>query len=440
MPWPTPRTTVGRRCVRFRHTGRHRRAATRAVDLTDRRVRTLTATNLACCLGTGLWTPLGPLWATRVLHLPVGRVGLIYTVTGALSLLIAVPVGRTADRVGAAPVYAAGLAVQAAAMGVAISARDQTGFAAATFLLTAAGQAAAGGRAALIAQLAPTRSTDLAAWLRRGTNLGAALAFLAAAPVIAAGRASAYRAAAAAIAVLCVLCAASAARLSAGSAPRHRQDSRVRPLRDRPYLAVTALCAALSLHFDLFAFALPLWTLAATRAPLWAVSAAGITNTLIVVVAQGRIGAAVRRPQQGSRALAAAGLLAAGGCAAAPAITALPPPGALIAVLAFTAVLSAAELQFTAGCFAVSYLLAPAGAHGAYQGVFALGRGAVKAAAPALLTGTLLQRGCAGWLTLAAIFLLAALPVRPAVLRAAHTRIVGDPPRPPRPLLPAAAV
>src|SRR5919199_3230137 len=75
----------------------------------------IAAGTLASAVGNGAWYASWALFLTRSVGLSPAQVGVGMTCAGAAGLVCATPVGRLADRLGAREVYAALLAVQAAA-------------------------------------------------------------------------------------------------------------------------------------------------------------------------------------------------------------------------------------------------------------------------------------------------------------------------------------
>jgi hypothetical protein len=73
------------------------------------------------------------------------------------------------------------------------------------------------------------------------------------------------------------------------------------------------------------------------------------------------------------------------------------------------------ELAQSAGGYALSFELPPPGQEGAYQGVFALGRGLQQFAGPALVTALAVGLGPAGWMVLACHFIVLALLCVPVI-------------------------
>ncbi|MFI5928900.1 hypothetical protein ACIA3K_23420 [Micromonospora sp. NPDC051543] len=80
------------------------------------------------------------------------------------------------------------------------------------------------------------------------------------------------------------------------------------------------------------------------------------------------------------------------------------------------------ELWHSAAGWGISFGLAPADAHGQYQGTYGMGYELGKMLAPVVVTSLALGWGVPGWLVLAGLFLLLGALVSPVVQWAGRTR------------------
>src|SRR5947208_3521343 len=96
---------------------------------------------------------------------------------------------------------------------------------------------------------------------------------------------------------------------------RRRGDGQRRwvALADRPYLAVTAVNAIISINYGIFTVGVPLWITTHTSVPRWTVALLMLVNTLAIVTLQVRASRAVTNPRAGGVALRPAGLAFAAG-------------------------------------------------------------------------------------------------------------------------------
>ncbi|MFI6686448.1 MFS transporter [Streptomyces sp. NPDC050485] len=180
-------------------------------------------------------------------------------------------------------------------------------------------------------------------------------------------------------------------------------------LRDRTYLAATAVNAVMSLHFAVPTFLLPLWIAEHTSAPRWTISAMLVLNTILVVVLQVRFSRNVGDVPSAGRAMRWAGMALSAGLV----LMALAekPPGrlAILPLAAGVVAYTLGEIWHTAASAEYSFGLAPADAQGQYAGVFGLGHGLAEGASPAVMSALPLALGLPGWLALAALLLATGL-------------------------------
>ncbi|WP_104814292.1 hypothetical protein [Kitasatospora sp. MMS16-BH015] len=187
-------------------------------------------------------------------------------------------------------------------------------------------------------------------------------------------------------------------------------------LRDRRYLAFTALSALTGLQGDVLLFVLPLWIVGHTDAPHWLVGATALLNTLMVVALQVRTGRDVRTDTDAARLWRRAGWAFLAGMTLTAFATGQPAWLAALLLLLGMAVHTTGELWQAVGSFELRYSLAPAHAQGEYAGVLKLGTGIADALAPSLLALLCLTWGRPGWLLLGTVLALAGHAV-PHLLR-----------------------
>ncbi|MGW1927207.1 MFS transporter, partial [Streptomyces massasporeus] len=203
--------------------------------------RTLAASNFVNTVGSGLFLTAGVLYFTQAVRLPAGTVGLGLGIAGALSLAVGIGVGHLADRCGARGVYVATLAVQAAATAAFVFADSFWPFVLAVSTATGAKAAGLAARAPLVRHYGGERPQEFRAYLRAVTNVGISLGALLAGWAVQVGTLGAYQllvlgnslAFGASAVVLFLLPPVAPAPVARG--PRWIA------LRDRPYLALTAL-------------------------------------------------------------------------------------------------------------------------------------------------------------------------------------------------------
>lgn len=376
--------------------------------------RVLAVATLVNTVGNGLFLTGSALFFTRSVGLSAGQVGLGLTLAGLLGLLVGIPAGHLADRRGARQVLVALLVGQGAAMACFALVRGFGSFllvASAYTVLERAGNAVRQGLVA--ASLPPQDRVAGRAYLRAVTNVGisggAALAGLA----LAADSREAYVALVLGNAVSCVLAAAVLLRLPAG-VRRTAQEagSMLLALRDRPFVAVTALNGVLGLHYALLEVAVPLWVVRHTDAPISVVALLFLVNTACCVLLQVRVARSSADVPSSAVAVRRGGLLLSASCLVFAAST-LGGPATAVTVLVLAALVNVAgELYQAAGAWGLGFGLAPEHAQGQYQGLFSTGFAAAQGLGPLVVTVTAVQ-GVWGWTVLAVVFAVAGAAMVP---------------------------
>ncbi len=376
-------------------------------------LRRFALANLVNTVGSGLYLTGSALFFTRVVGLSVDQVATGLALATAVGLALMTVCGRLSDRFGAKPVYVALLLVQAAAMVWFTQVHGYGWFLAAATVSAIADRGISGVVGALVHVVSDQQDRAVArAQLRTTSNIGMGGGTLLAGAALAVDTHLAYLALIAGNAVMFLLAALIVARMPVHGRPAARRTAgertrRAGPLRDRRYLALTAANGLLSLHAGILSFAVPLWIADHTAAPTWTVSLVLIVNMVLVIVLQVKVSGSATDIPASARMARWAGITLASSCAI---MAATPYLGAVLAVLtlvAWVTVFSLGELTQSAGQFYYGFALAPDEAMGAYQSVFALGQGVVRALAPLLLTATVLDHGSAGWLALGALVGLA---------------------------------
>ncbi|MEU3395940.1 MFS transporter [Streptomyces filamentosus] len=403
-------------------------------------VRSLGVLIFVNATGNGLFLAVSTIWFTRGLGYSTGRVGLALTLAGLCGVLAAYPAGRAADRYGARRVLAVLHVFQAAAMAGFAFAGTYPAFILLACAVTAGSRANAAVRSTLYAHSLPAATRTPALGLLRAVNnagigAGAALG----AGVTAFGHHGAYQAAILANA-LTFLLALLPLRAVPTAPPitekpvtdrpggsRHPGDfgpttRRPGALRDRPYLAVTALNAIVNMLYVVLEVALPLWLVGHTSAPAPLVGVLLVLNTVLVVALQVRASRGVSELPAAAQAFRLGGLLTALACVTAAAAAHRAPAVATVILLTAVLLLTLGEVTSQAGSWTLGYALAPDHAQGAYQGVFQTGISVTQALGPVVVTALVLPHGTAGWLALGAVFGAAALALPPTARRAARHR------------------
>jgi MFS family permease len=383
---------------------------------------------LVSAIGTGAFLSVSVVFVTRIVHLSAATLGLGLTVSAAIALGTAVPIGILADHVGPKRVLVAICVWRGACFVAYPFVQDTWQFLAVVCLLGVVERSAAPMEQALVGQaVGPDERVRVLAVLRSVRNVGLTLGALLGSIGLLVDTRPGYAAILLTNAATFAVCAVLAARLPllAGPATGLRRRFSAAVLRDRPFLGFTLVSAVLTVHMTLLSVGLPLWIVDHTDVSHAIVAPLLVVNTVLAVALQVRASRGTEDIAGAARALRRAGFALAATCLLALAVPRLPVlVGAGVLVVAMVA-LTAGELLQSAGGWGGSYLLARPGQEGVYLSVFWLGVSLQQIAAPAVLTWVV-GAGTWGWLGLAAVVLAAGLAA-PAVGRRAAARPAPEP-------------
>jgi MFS family permease len=390
-------------------------------------VRALTASTSLTTLGDGLFATISVLYFHRVLGLRLVEVGVGLTLASLAGLLVALPIGHLADRIGARRV----LLVLTFAAGPAVLCYLFAG-SFLTFVLTACtvGIVQRGCRTvlpALVAVIAsPEERVVARAHQQVASNIGISLGAGAAGIALYVDNRTAYEALLVGAALAYVGSAFVLARIPVRlpAVARGERPSAWSALKDLRFLRFTALNSVLFFNSGLMEIALPLWLVTYTRAPDWLLSVLIVMNTIIVVIFQVNVSSqgGDRSPDAWARVSRLGGLFLGLACllyGTAGWGNTLVAAGVLVlAMVAHTW----GEVYHVAAEWGLSFQLAHQHAPGQYQGVVAMGRGTTNVVAPVALVAVV-EAGQAGWIVLAAVFVAAGVAM-PAAVRGKLIRAV----------------
>lgn len=387
--------------------------------------RILAASTLVNTIGSGAFVPLSAIYFTRQVGLSPLQVGIGLGVAGFVGIAVSQLAGRLADRSDARRLCIGLMVCEAAAMAAYAYVASFPAFLLVATLVVAGDRSSGAVLGNLVGAAGADGAgrTKISAYLRVMLNVGLTLGAVLSGIALQVDTAAAYRTVILVNAATYALAAVPLLWLRTTGTPAAATRSR-RPaaVRDRPYVAVLVVCGLLSLHYDVLVFAMPLWIVQHTAAPRWTVSMLFIVNTILIVVMQVR---ASRRAESLSAAATLtdrAGLLMLVSWTLLG-ITGLLPAAAAVTVLVGLVLLhTLAEMWQAAGAFYLSFELAPEGAHGEYQALFAAGRNTVRALAPIFLTFLCLNNDWWGWLIAGALMAVLGRLTPPLVRWAARTR------------------
>ncbi|MFI5945976.1 MFS transporter [Micromonospora chalcea] len=394
--------------------------------------RILALSTLVNTVGRGTWLTASALFLTRSVGLSVAQVGVALTLTALVSLVASTPMGYLADRLGPRGLQMAALIASAGCTAALVAVRSFTGFLVVGVLMALADAGTRGARGALIAgAVPPDQRVRTRAYLRAVTNVGISVGTVLAGFALAADTRGAYVTLILLDAATYVLAAAVLLRLPpVPPVPAPAHGPRLIALRDRPFLAFTVLDGLMSMHFSLINIALPLWIAGHTTAPTWLISVCLLVNTVVVILFQVRASRGTEDLTGAGRASRRAGVLLAVACALFAAGGGVPVAAAVPLLLAGALVHVVGELWHAAAGWGISFGLAPAHAHGQYQGAYGMGMQLGSMVAPVVVTTLAIGWGVPGWLLLGGVFLVLGALVPPVVRWAARTRPPAPEPEP----------
>ena len=395
-------------------------------------LRPLATGTLVSAIGNGGWYASWALFVTRVLDVPVAHAGIALTIAGIAGMAAATPLGHLADRLGPREVMVGLSAVRAVTMGGFLLADGVVGLTVAAAVMSAAQQGMVGVKTALVAGLTDAgERVDALASLRVLSHAGDALGAAAGALVIQLDTPAAYTALIAANAASFLAYARAAARLPhVAPSPRAAAGPRLPALRDGPYVTLAGICGVLTLCWAMVSTALPLWVAGHTDAPLATSGAIVVISSVGIALLQVRAARLADRPPAAARVAMLSGAALAASCVLWAAASGPAADVAALLLLAGGIAHVTGEVLFVAASWGLSVPLMPDGRAGQYQGVFATGEAAALTFAPLLMTAVVVGWGQAGWLALAALFVLATLPAPAITRRALLARTPGPEPAP----------
>ncbi|MFD3723162.1 MFS transporter [Streptomyces sp. NPDC058674] len=373
--------------------------------------------------GDGLWFSIWAIYLTQIRHIPAGNMGLAMGIGGLVGLLAAVPIGVAAERRGPREVLCAVIVLRGLAMVAYVFVGGFWSLLVVTTFFSAVQSSGVGVRVTLVYGLMPAE--DRVRVLAQGRVVqhiayaaGAGGAML----VLASGEPAVFVAAVLIDALALFLTAALTMIVPpVAPVPRERRSSGMQALRDLPYVAIMGTTAVLSLCWALLATGLPLWIAQDTRAPLWSAGLAVVVSSVAIAVFQVRVSRRAVGIPEAVRASRISALALAACCAifAVAAWTASPVLATCVIIAGMGAHV-VGELYYVSSRWGLSLGLMAKNAEGQYQGVTASTEAAAVAMGPALVTALVTGLSQAGWMILAALFLLSTAPVAALARRAAR--------------------
>ncbi|MFJ8062647.1 MFS transporter [Streptomyces sp. NPDC096142] len=396
-------------------------------------IRVLQINNLIATIGYGLYTSGSAVFFVKAGGMSQSKVGLGFSLAGLAGVLLGIPIGRLADRWNSRDVSIGCSALLSLLLVAAVFVHSFRQY---LPVITAIGIVEAGGnvsRGSLLAELVPKgKRVHTAAYSRVVTNIGFSVGVLCAGVVIGINTRAAYASLILGMAVAAAAAAILSLRLPRprpGGTARAKQDSGRRGY-DLPYIAVSVVSSTTLIGNTILTVGLPLWVIGHTRVPTPLAAWMILGNTLLVIALQVRLSRGsdtvpgARRMQRAAFAALACACL---GAAAVPQFGTLAATGVLLVTVAL---LTLGELWGESANWSFRYGLAPAGAHGVYGGMYALGGSLPNIAGPVLVTFCTARFVPGGWFILALVFVAGLLVNGPVISWAERTR--GPEAEPPR--------
>ncbi|MFB7256776.1 MFS transporter [Streptomyces nojiriensis] len=378
-------------------------------------------------LGTAAFLATMPLYALRVIQLPIGQVGLGLGAAALVGLIAGIPVGHLADRYGPRDIFLLTLVIQTLSMTSLLYARSFWWFVLAVTVTDLAGSAGGAARGPLIRRFGGDEVPRFRSYLRSVATLAGTFGALAAGVVAQIDTAAAYRVL---ILVNALTFLASAAVLVALPAleplPSPRDEGRWVALKDAPYMMFVVLDGVMWIQGEVLTFALPLWVVLHTDAPRWFVGLAITVNTVLVVFLQMRTSRGVEGGTLAGRAIRRSGFAFLIGMAVIATASGAPGWAAVVIMTVGVGLHTVGELWHAAGSLELRFRLAPAHAQGQYSGVFGMGMGLCYAIAPSLLGLLCITWGAPGWLLMGGIFVVSGFAVPYVIQWAGRSRELAD--------------
>lgn len=388
--------------------------------------RLLVLCTAVASLGNGLYVTGGAVYFVHVVGLSPGQVGLGMSLAGVLALVLGVPAGKLADRIGPREMSAVFALGKAAALVSAAFVQSFPAYLAMALVLGLAENSGHVARGALVSGVMGREGrVRLSAYMRSVFNGGFSLAALAAGLIIAADSETAYLALFWGNAVAMVLVASLYLRLPRvpGHPPAPRAERPRGAVRDVPYLLVAQLSGIARVGPTALAVGLPLWLIVHTDAPRALAAWIMLVNTLLVVSLQVRMARDADTVRGAARLQRLTAVVLVVACAVTALTGMLPGWAAAVVLLGVTVLFTFGEIWGEAARWGLRYELAPAKGQGEYLGAFATGDAFALIAGPALVTALPDRLGGAGWLLIGALFAALLVASGPAVRWAERTRV-----------------
>ncbi|AZD29883.1 MFS transporter [Pseudomonas chlororaphis] len=192
------------------------------------------------------------------------------------------------------------------------------------------------------------------------------------------------------------------------------------PLKNLNFLSLSLCNGILSLHQAVMTVAVPLWLLTKTQAPKALIGIILVVNGIMAITLQLTFSKRGNEVIHAARKHLYAGITLALSCALVALTTAGQPSYLAAGILLFACVvMTFGELWQCAGAWGISYALSPAENRAYYLSVYALGANLMTVIFPGILPIAVVENGSTGWIGLGIVFALAGIAT-PLLVRSAN--------------------
>jgi MFS family permease len=254
----------------------------------DHAKRTMSLSTLINTFGNGLFMTIEVIYFTLIVGLSPAKVALALSIAGGVALSVSVPAGHISDRFGPRDIAALAMILEGLLMFALLSVHTYLPFLLVNIGMGILGNISQTMRMATIAKLGEGEErVAIRAYQRAITNFGISLGTVFAGIALAVNTPLGYQLMLAGDAVTFILAGVVFRKMPYMEPTVERGEPiSFQALRDKRFVAATALNAINSLHFVLQSVAIPLWVVRETSAPRWWVSVIMMVNTIAVMLFQ----------------------------------------------------------------------------------------------------------------------------------------------------------
>jgi MFS family permease len=391
-----------------------------------RPLRRIAYGTLVSAVGNGAWFTSWALFLTRSVGLSPAQVGVGMTLAAALGVALTPALGCLGDRAGARDIFAAQLGLQGLAALAYVFVHGVGVFLVVAAVAQIAGSGTGGPRNALVLDLSVEgEKLKVLSRLRAISHVGWALGAALGGVIISVNTRPAYLLLVAVNAGTYLVYAGLVYTVPRGGSATPSTGRRgLRVVRDVPYMSLAALMGVLALCWAMLSSGLPLWVALHTHAPRAISAVVVVISSLGIAAFQVRVSRGITEPVRAARGALGAGAALALSCLLLATTDGSGGWSAVLVILVAAAAHLTGELLFVSSSWGLSVPLMPPDAPSEYQGAFATGEALALMIAPAVMTVLVADWGQAGWLVLAAIFLIPGAAVTPVTSWALRTRPV----------------